>query len=351
MRSARTFVALTRSAIGAIGLAMALSVAAPSALLAHVPTTGASKGSFVKDQAVTFKYASASYPSWLTTAVTDTLQNYYHDANHNSHAPSLTYSSNGTAVVHYVAQTTSPCGTGSQTWLMCTTGGGSSGWDIYVRDLDNSGSSNNWWEETPHCSAGSTCYYVHRAMIHESGHAMLSFADESGWSEDDTVMNGIDPHVGATGATHWDYQRCDEAASQLLWDLKNSAGEYGDCFDDIVNHGTHGLKTDLTMGTTSYSACNGDSIIASGRIQVHDYSSYGPLGGNPLTNRTVWVDRGSTLKFTSAIASNASNDNWSVTLNGSSVTYSYSAHFDYSSGSGLDASAHVAFTARWGTAC
>ena len=331
-----------------VGLVLALAFT--TVVSANTPTPGASKGGFSRDQVVYYKYAG-SYPTWLSGAMNDSALNYYHDSNHNNHAPTLAYSSSGAALFHYFVQTTSPC-TDNSAWIQCTQHGGTTSWDIYVRNFHGAPlNGSKWWEDVPHCSAGTSCFYLHRAGIHELGHAMLTFADLSGWEELDTVMNGTDPHVGLPGATHWDFQRCDEAASQLLWDVKSSGGEYGDCFGSITNHGVHGLITELSMGTTTYTACNMQPTTVSGRIQVKDYSTYGPLGGKPLTSRAVHVDRGSTTNYTSATATNASGDNWSVTIPGTSnLTYSYVAHFDYLDGSGLDASNTVAFTIRWNAA-
>ena len=335
--------------------ACALTLAAFQVALARIPTPGGSKGSLTADSTVRYKYHLTTYPTWLTDAVDDSFVNYYHDANHNSHAPDLAHFQNSaTADLHFVGASASPC-SGRTDWIQCTSGLATPSWDIYVRDFDGAPLGGTaWWEDTPHCTGGtgSSCFYIHRALIHESGHAMLSFDDLTGWSESDTVMNGRDPDVGTTGATHWDYQRCDEAASQLLWDLKTSAGEYGDCFNGITDHGVNGLVTNLTLSTgTNLFACNGQAIVASGRIEVKDFASYGPLGGNPLTNRTVWFDRGATTKWTSTTASNANGDNWSMSFGGSNVTYTFVAHFDYTSGSGLDASQTRTFTFHWSSSC
>lgn len=194
-------------------------------------------------------------------------------------------------------------------------------------------------------------------MIHEAGHAMLAFpdyctnpSDPCPWLEKDTVMKGEDPAVGTTGSQHFSYQRCDEAGAQLDWDLGSKAGEYADCFDHISHHGTDGLVTDLTLGqSTTLTGCVGVPYPVSGRLQVHDYSSYNGMGGNPLIDRTVKIDRGGAAYTSTVAAGGTTGNNWTKSLSAPSspVTYSYDAHFDNPSGDGLDSSTHRPFTIQW----
>lgn len=83
------------------------------------------------------------------------------------------------------------------------------------------------------------------------------------------------------------------------------------------------------------------------RLQVHDYASYGPLGANGVAARTVWIDRGSTLKYASATTSTSSGNNWSRSFIGSNVTFNYVAHYDRPTSEGLDSSPDRTFSITW----
>lgn len=133
--------------------------------------------------------------------------------------------------------------------------------------------------------------------------------------------------------------------------MRNSYGPYGDCFDHLANAGTSGLATNMSVPTTSYQACNGQGVLVVGRIEVTDFTSYQGLGGNPLSGRTVWFDRGTTVAFTSTTATNASGNNWAKSFSGTNVSYVYRAHFDDASGDGLADSDQPTFSITWGSAC
>jgi hypothetical protein len=345
----------------ALAAAVLVTFGATSVASAHSPTPGAAKGSLTANQVITYKFGG-SYPSWLTAAVNDSLQNKYDDPNaHNSRAPTLQYSSTGTAIVYYSNSATSPC-SGRTDWLQCASNGGTASWRIYVRNFDAAPlGSAVWWDKAGSCNGSSSCWYIRRAMIHETGHAVLTFPDLTGWSESDTVMNGKSPTVTQTGGDHFVYQRCDEAASQLVWDVRNYAGPYGDCFDHITGHGTYGLITTMTTSGTSFNQCIGLGLNVSGRLAIKATSDYGVLSNNPLAGRTVWVDRklSTSTTWTLKVASTTANattsgNNWTRSFGSPTSTggtYNYRAHFDRSSASGLDSSNKASFTILWSRAC
>jgi hypothetical protein len=191
-------------------------------------------------------------------------------------------------------------------------------------------------------------------MIHELGHAMLAFPDMSGIDEANhiSVMNGVDPEVGTNGSTNFSYQRCDEAAAQLDWDVDSAYGEYGDCFDHITNHGTYGLRVNLTLPATSFTGCLGFAYPVSGRLEIRNHDSYFGLGQNSLGGRIVEIDRaGAAYTSVAAGGAGAPNPNWTKSLPSpaSASTVSFDAHFDRASGSGIDSSSHTAFTVTWTT--
>jgi hypothetical protein len=244
---------------------------------------------------------------------------------------------------------TSPC-SGSTVWLACAKDGGTTGWEIYVRNLNGAPyDSWAWYDQTSSCDTGDVCFRLQRSLIHEPIH--LTFGtNHSTQGQADTVFTAGQPSYANEGGRTFLLRRCDQAASQLAYDVRDMADPYGDCFDHIANAGAGGLRTDLTVSDSSITACQGTAATVTGRLQVHDYAAYKELGGNPLAGRVVQFDLGSTANVASTVAFKAAAPaaNWSKSF--TSATYgtrTYVAHFDRSPGSGLASSPDVSFTITW----
>lgn len=347
-----------------IGTVLALALFAPAVAIAHDPIPTGTKRDFGGLTTTSYHLTGNPEPSsnpWFSTAVSTSLvSNFRAIGSNNSRVPTIFYASGGAGNVVYKTASTSPCGSGSPIWIQCASNvGANANWTIYVRNLSTSGPAGwTWWETGETCgSNSSTCWYLRRALIHEAGHAMLALLDMCTTSqpcrlETETVMNSDDPEVGTPGSLNFEFQKCDESAAQLVWDLASSGGEYGDCFDHVASAGVSGLRTNVAIsGGTSFSACNGQAVLVSGRLEVSDFSAYGPLGANPLTGRTVWFDRGSTSHYTSTTATNASGLNWSKSFGGTNFTYNYVPHFDDATGDGLADSDQPSFSITWSSAC
>lgn len=318
---------------------------------AHTPTAGSAK-LYGASAALPWDFP-ASYPGWVQTAAKAALDTNFADpATNNSKSPDFTFTAGGSGDVIYSDLAKSPCGTGNPDWLQCANGGGTTTWNIYIRNFSAAPHGSwTWYDITGSCPSGNTCWYARRALVHEILHVTLGAAHDS-QGESNTVMASTTPWYNNTGWNQTFIRRCDEAASQLAYDLKDFAGPYGNCFDHISGAGSSGLKTNLTASGTSFHECNGVGIVVAGRLQVSDLDAYGVLGGNPLGSRTVWFDRGTTANYTSAVASTASTgNNWSKSFGGSNVTYTFVAHFDDATGDGLDPSNNVTFTASWSSFC
>ncbi|HEY6058095.1 MAG TPA: hypothetical protein VIV06_08685, partial [Candidatus Limnocylindrales bacterium] len=267
----------------------------------------------------------------------------------------------GPAVVYYSAASISPCSGTNPGWLQCATGGGAVTWRIYVRDLDRARYAKwRWWDKTQSCgNAPTTCWYLERAMIHEAGHAVPTFGHDDGLTENDTVMRSYAPVVGAPGGNHFVFQRCDQAALQLLWDVAKFTLPYGDCFDDIPGHGSTGLVTTLTATTGTFSSCVTAARLIRGRLAVQNTTYYGLLADNPIAGRTVWFDRKRsvdaawTLRAESVIpGEQLTGYNWARAFTapgGQPGSIDYRAHFD--GDKGLDPSAQPTFTINWLYGC
>jgi hypothetical protein len=337
-----------RTFLRSIALAAAVTAVCAPAVAGHEPIEWTRRYS-TDNKVLSWKFAG-SYPSWDTTDARDTLEvDWSNSTTNNSRVPSFAYSSSGAGRVFYSASMTSPC-SGGTVWLACAKGGGTTGWEIHIRNLSSAPyGSWDWYDRTNSCSSGDVCFRLQRSLIHEPIHLTFGVS-HSTQSQSDTVFTAGQPSYSNAGGSTTQLRRCDQAATQLAYDLEDMGGPYGDCFDDIANGTSTGLVTDLTLGSTSFSACQGTAVTVSGRLQVLEYSSYEELGGNPLEGRTVRfdLDGNSNVTSTTAVGGAAPASNWSKTF--TSATYgsrTYTAHFDRSSGSGLASSPDRSFTIAW----
>ena len=330
------------------GLLTLVMLAVPLAASAHEPIDWARK--YVADNKVlSWKYG-ATYPAWVTTDVEDTLGvDWSNPDTNNSRGPSFSFSASGGGRVFYSASMTSPC-SGNSVWLACAMGGGTTTWEIHVRNLDLAPFNDwAWYDKKNACAAGDICFRLQRSLIHEPIH--LAFGTEHDTqSQSDTVFTANQPSYQNTGGSTTLLRRCDQAATQLAYDLRDMAGRYGDCFDHIANATDSGLMTDMTVTASSITVCQGAAVTVSGRLQVHDFASYKELGGNPLEGRTVRFDIDGTANASSTTATDTSAPaaNWSKTFSNASYgSRSYVAHYDRTSSSGLASSPDVSFTITW----
>ena len=227
------------------------------------------------------------------------------------------------------------------------------GWrddEIHIRNLDGAPFSTwAWYDKNGSCASGALCFRLQRSLIHEPIH--LTFGTVHDTQEQvDTVFTANQPSYNNPGGSTTLLRRCDQAAVQLAYDLHDMAGRYGDCFDHITSGTPNGLKTDLSLSASSISVCQSTAATVSGRLQVHDYSSYEELGANPLESRIVRFDLDGTSNVASTTATDtaAPADNWSKSLTNSSYgSRTYTAHFDRLADSGLASSPDRTFTITW----
>jgi hypothetical protein len=341
-----------------IGLAVAVwLIVLPAVAEAHTPTAGWQRLYSADRQALSWGFGG-SYASWLTAPAIAALDTNFADrTTNNSRAPIFGYSSGGSdGTVWLKVASTSPCGTGRVDWLQCANGGGTFGFNIYVRDLYNTSSAYSnwsWYDKTGSCPSGRTCWYLRRTFIHEVQHITIGVGGHDGQGESNTVMAATTPWSPNTGWNQTRIRRCDEAAEQMAYDLDDLSGPYGDCLDHVTNAGVSGLKTDMSVAASSYHQCNNVAVAVLGRLQVlADATNYHKLNGNPLAGRVVRLDRDGVASTYTTKATSVSGNNWSVNVSGTgNATHAFVAHFDDASGDGLADSDRVAFSVTWSAAC
>lgn len=327
-----------------IGLfVVVVSLALPGLLLAHTPTPG--NASWAPNATSAYKWDSL-VPAWLKTSVQDVLEVKWPSASsNNSRRVIFSYNSAGAGTVFFQDTTAVPACNNTPGWLGCADGAGTSTWRTWIRKTAN-------W-----CDLNSVtgCYDSRRVAIHEVAH-VGGFLGHMDTLEADTVMTLAPPQKAVSGWNTSTIQRCDAARMQLLYDLANSAGPYANCFDHITGAGTTGLLSNATVSATSGFACTGQGISVSGRLDIKVDANYGPLGGNPLSLRTLFFDRrlvGTTtwtLNYASTSVSNASGYNWTASF-GSSTAGSYEFRGRYAGETGVVGVNTPIFTLTWSNGC
>ena len=349
--------------------ALLLLLTTLSPALGHSP--GGGSASWQKVGGASLKYTAPSYYKWsgfdnpeVQAGVKSAIEVGWSDANtNNSKSMTFDYQSGSAATVFFATTTE------------ITACNAYSGWQGCAWLIDPSqGLWKMWIHKTlTWCENGlvNNCLLAERVAIHEMGHIGGYLNENDGASQADSVMpsSAGAPRWRTTAnggpQTGWDtdtLQRCDEARMQINYDVKNTAGPYADCFDHVTNHGTFGMKTDLSVAATTYQACVGQTVTVSGRLQIYPGHYGRELGNppndtyhldkNPLTSRVLSLTKEGAAAGT-ATATSASGNNWSKSLSSSIYgSFDFTVKFDRNANtsllrSGLDSSSTRSFSITW----
>jgi len=299
-------------------LASSMAVATASVALAADPIPWKRAYSIDNTQ-LTWKFAGTWYPQWLTDRVHEALETNWDDpATNNSRTAQFVYSDSGVGRVVFSSSINSPCNPVNAVWLASACTGGKPDWKIHVRNLDVSKYSNWHWIDKPGGCSG-TCFQLRRTLIHEPIHLTGGGSIHSTQSADLTVfLKGQASNIHAIGR-YYTLRQCDEAGAQKAYGLRLLAGPYSPCLGN--------LKTSLSA-SANVEACQGESVMVGGRLQLHAAVPYPKLAGNALAGRAVTLRVGTTV-IGSVIATDAGGENWSRTFRlGTYGTRSYIARFD-----------------------
>ncbi|GIW20892.1 MAG: hypothetical protein KatS3mg065_1188 [Chloroflexota bacterium] len=293
---------LRRLAIAA-ALTLVLSPPITGAARAHTPIRDASRQYPSSDPILEWAYSSSSYPTWLTTAIDDALNDTAtHNAlwdspsHNNSRIQNFTKSSSGTGRIVYSDDPTSPC-TGSSTWLMCADNdhnndGSRADWLIYVRNFDKAPMSTNnvaWRWRDDGSPTSLITFDVRRNVLHEAVHITMDVDahDPQGWTV--TLMNAISPDDNDPGWNTRHLEKCDQARAQMIFDVEFVDGPIAQCFDHVTGAGSNGLNTALTLRASASHLCLGQDVLLSGTLSIETNDNYRALSGNVLGSRQVAI--------------------------------------------------------------
>ena len=264
--------------IAAIAAVTALALTA-GVVAAHGPDPKLSSGPFGQDQVLRFRWRSGSEPtavikSAITKAVADA------NASRGSRAATYTYDSAGSNLIGYGAGAT--CGVNG---LACFRRTPPTSFTMWLREQGHVFD----WGTLKWCQAYSSppngCYDAETITLDELGHVEgldhhVNYSSDSDY--EDAVVQTFSRTKPSTGWNRHSFGRCDVATLQIMYDLTASTAKYSTCLS---------LATVLTLTASPSGVLVGGTTTLTATLKVVDADSYGRLGGNPISSRTVTLQK------------------------------------------------------------
>ncbi len=262
-------------AVGLIGL-MALATAVPVA--AHAPDPVISGTLFGQDQSVAFRWRAGSEPpSIVKTAIRAAATDS--NASRASRAATFVYDAAGASQIGYGTGTCGANGIG------CFTRSAPTSFTMWLREHGRVFD----WGTLRWCQMQSTptngCYDAETIALDEFGHVEVlghhvNFANESDYT--DAVVQTYSRTKPETGYNMHTYGVCDTATLQIKYDTPAASSPYSRCLD---------LVTGLTLGANDTSIAYGATVTLTSVMRVATDTAYGRLSANPISGRTVRLQR------------------------------------------------------------
>jgi hypothetical protein len=316
-----------RIAVAAAAILAAASLGGAQAL-AHGPDPLLGSTPWGKDQIVGYQWAAWGVPpAWMATAINAGAADV--GQSRNSRAATFTRVSSTDSLIAYGGAV--PC---SSYGIACMNRTGvpdhfggmwfrPQGWPFDWGNL-------RWCQGL--ASPANGCYDAENVALDEFGHIEMlghhvNLADESDFL--DAVVqfaargrpkDGWDEHV---------FGRCDVARLQLEYELQSAAGRVSTCLS---------LATSLSIVPGATYVYPGNSVRITGNLKIASASSARLLSGDPLSARTISLQRrvpGSTTWSTiGTLSANSTAGSYGLTIT-PSATYDYRLVFAAPSGEGL----------------
>lgn len=247
--------------------------------LAHGPDPLLSGGAFRQDQQLHFRWRSGAEPiatikTAIKAAATDATDLQA------SRAATFVYDASGGNPIGYGIGAT--CGVNG---LACFTRDAPNGFTMWLREQ---GHVFDWgtlkWCQT-YSSPPNGCYDAETIALDEFGHVEglghhVNKDDDSDYL--DAVVQTYSRTKPSTGWNVHDFGRCDTAALQMLYDLTSSTAKYSTCLD---------LATVLTLTASSTTIAVGSATTLTATLKVVEDTDYLLLRSNPVSARTVTLQR------------------------------------------------------------
>jgi len=304
---------------------------------AHSPDPVFSGSIWEKGRALTFDWKSGQVPpSQLQTAILAAAA----DSNRSNGSRAATFSraiGSSNPVAYGVSVT---CGVNG---IACFTRNPPTGFTVSFREQGHRFD----WGLLAWCQMYTTppngCFDAENIALDELGHVEIlnhhvNYSDGSDYT--DAVVQTVSRAKPSAGYNAHQYGRCDVAALQLMYDVPSWSAPYSTCLD---------LVTTLTLSSSASSITAGTSIGFTAVLKVADNSAYRELRINPLSSRSVVLQRrpvGSTSWTTVGTMAVASGSGTYTLKTSPTATYEWRAVFSKPAAEGLRASISPTLTVR-----
>lgn len=260
-----------------VGALLVVLVAAAGAS-AHAPNPTFS-GRWNQNQALTFAWRSGAVPpSAYQVAIRAAAADA--SATRGSQAATFAYASGAGNLVGYGTGAT--CGPNG---IACFSRSAPSSFTMWMREQGHVFD----WGSLRWCQAYSTwpngCYDVENIMLDEFGHVEIldhhaNFSTGADYT--DAVVQALSRTRPTAGWNAHAFGRCDVASLQVQYDMQGWGAKYSTCLD---------LATTLTIGASAGSVSPGGSVTLTAALKVADNPAYSRLALNPVSLRTVTLQR------------------------------------------------------------
>lgn len=266
-----------RGALTILAVALVLTLVAP-ATQAHAPDPALSGGAFGQDELLEFRWRSGSEPpSAIRTAIRDAADGI--NTTRASRAARFGYASDGPNPIGYGTGT---CGTNG---IACFTRDAPDGFTMWLREHGRVYD----WGTLKWCQMYTTvpngCYDAETIALDEFGHVEglghhVNYADGRDYT--DAVVQTLSRTRPSTGWNMHVLGVCDVATLQILYDIPGASSPYSTCLD---------LSTGLTLAAADTSIGYGATATLTAVLRVAIDPDYGELANNPVSKRTVRLQR------------------------------------------------------------
>ena len=264
----------------AVALVCASLVASVAPAAAHSPDPALTGALWAQDQNVHFRWRAGEVPPLaMQTAITSAATAA--GATRRSRAATFTADPAGTSWINYGLDVT--CGVNG---LACFSRANAPG--SFTMSFREQGHLFDWgrlrWCQLT-ADQPDGCYDAENIALDEFGHVEilghhLNYSDNRDYL--DAVVQTYSHAKPAVGWNAHALGRCDVATLQRKYDMQLWTSRYSTCLD---------LATTLSIAASATSVTYGGSATFTAHLIVTDLDAYERLGGNPVSGRTVTIQR------------------------------------------------------------
>jgi hypothetical protein len=320
-----------------VAIVLVMLATIPTAALGHAPDPIVGGALWAQDQEVRFSWRAGAMPP---AVVRDAIRAAAVDSNESRGSRAATFvPGGGQSLIGYGPGAT--CGVNG---LACfDRSDAPASFEMWFREHGHRFD----WGELRWCQLdnGTGCYDVENVALDEFGHVLVLGHHENLANESDYLDAVVQTFSRTKPRPGWNahaYGRCDVATLQVKYDVPSWTAKYSTCLS---------IDTSTTLAASASSVPSGSPVTFTATVRTVDRAAYGRLGGNPVSGRTVTLQRrsigGGTWASLAVMAAAGSAGTYRHTLTPSG-SHQYRAVFGTPAGEGLDGSGSGALTVTVG---